>query len=356
MDLEKAGSRREILAMPRERVVRTLALPAAGTIARAAARGIVGRERGQRTLTLALIAQPEVASPTELRARLVSGGVELKWVGDPPEPVDAAVKPPRLPGMPGLPQPGMPPGAPSAPPSAPGPSGAPPQALSPTPPQQSSAVPPQEPSAALPTAPQSAPPPATTPASPATPPASAGPAGQVPPGPEGAKATTVELRKAGFFVYRRVGTESYRLPLGPQPLADRRTTDAAAPEGGKACYVVRAVASVDPLVESAPSNEACVDVRDIEPPAAPGGLAVLPRDKGLEVLWTPSVEEDLAGYRVYRESAGEPRHKLADVEPGRSSWLDTSATRGVDYRYTVTAVDRAGNESPEAPLVEGSLP
>jgi hypothetical protein len=178
----------------------------------------------------------------------------------------------------------------------------------------------------------------------------------MPPGAEGVKATTVEVRKAGFFVYRRVGTESYRLPTGPQPLADRRSTDAAAPEGGKACYVVRAVASVDPLVESAPSNEACVDVRDIEPPAAPSGLAVLPRDKGLEVLWTPSVEADLAGYGVYREAKGEPRHKLADVEAGRSSWLDESASRGMDYRYTVTAVDRAGNESPEAPLVEGSLP
>jgi hypothetical protein len=341
MDLEKAGARREILALPRQRVVQTLPLPAPGTIARSAARGIVGREKGQRTLTMALVAQPEVAAPTELRARLVSGGVELKWIGDPPEPAEAALKPPSLPGMPGSPRPGMPPGAPSGPPTATGPPGAPARPLPPAPPA----------------APQSAPPPDASPAAPpAAPPASPGSAAQTPPGAEGTKPTTVELRKAGFFVYRRVGTESYRLPLGPQPLADRRSTDAAAPEGGKACYVVRAVASVDPLVESSPSNEACVDVRDIEPPAAPSGLAVLPRDKGLEVLWTPSVEEDLAGYRVYRESAGEPRRKLADVEAGRSSWLDTSASRGVDYRYTVTALDRAGNESPEAPLVEGGLP
>lgn len=332
-DLEKAGARREIPALPRQRIVETLALPAPGTIARAAARGIVGREKGQRTLTLALIAQPEVAAPTELRARLVSGGVELKWIGEPPEPVDAAVKPPPIPMMPRSPLPGTPP-APSGPPAATGPPGA--STQTPAPPQ----------------------PPAATPATPIAPPAQAAtpaPAGQTPLGAEGV-ATTVQLRKAGFFVYRRVGTESYRLPLGPQPLADRRSTDAAAPEGGKACYVVRAVASADPLVESAPSNEACVDVRDIEPPAAPGGLAVLPRDKGLEVLWTPSVEADLLGYRVYRESASEPRRKLADVEAGRSSWLDTSASRGVDYRYTVTAVDRAGNESPEAPLVEASLP
>jgi hypothetical protein len=164
------------------------------------------------------------------------------------------------------------------------------------------------------------------------------------------------VRKAGFFVYRRLGTESYRLPLGPQPLAEPRTTDAGAPQGTTACYVVRAAASVDPLVESAASNEVCIEVRDIEAPGAPGGLAVFPRDAGLEVLWTPSVEEDLAGYRVYREGPGEPRRKLADVEAGRSSWLDATARGGVVYQYTVTAVDRAGNESPAAPAAEGSLP
>jgi hypothetical protein len=332
-DLEKAGSRRELLALARQRVVETLPLPAPGTIARAAARGLVGREKGQRTLTMALVVQPEVAAPSELRARLVAGGVELKWIGEPPEPVDAALKPPRVPGMPGPPQPGTPPGAPSGPPTATGPPGAPPPA----------------PSEARPTAPQS-------PQPQATPPLPPGPAGQVPPAAEAAKATAVELRKAGFFVYRRVGTESYRLPLGPQPLGDRRTTDAAAPEGATACYVVRAAASVDPLVESAASNEACVEVRDIEPPATPAGLAVLPRDGGLEALWTPSTESDLAGYRVYREAPGEPRRKLADVEAGRSAWLDASARAGVVYQYTVTAIDRAGNESPEAPLVEGSIP
>ena len=122
------------------------------------------------------------------------------------------------------------------------------------------------------------------------------------------------------------------------------------------CYVVRAAASVDPLVESAPSNEACLEVRDIEPPAAPTGTAVLPRERGLEVLWTPSSEDDLAGYRVYREAPGEPRSRVAEVEAARSAWLDTRARPGVVYQYDVTAVDRAGNESPKAQAVEASLP
>jgi len=311
-DLEKAGTRREVEAYARQRVAVTLPLPPPGTIVRAAARGIAGGEKGPRTLTMAIVVQPVVRAPSELSARLAAAGVQLLWSGDVPEPVDAAVKPPRPPGMPGLA----------------GPSGAAGVAGAPLPPTGSPG------SAEKPGS-------STRPGAPA-----AGAPG----------AAVVEPRQAGFHVYRRVGTESYRLPLAQEPIADRRTTDETAPRGATACYVVRAVASTDPLVESAASNEACVEVRDIEPPAAPGGLAVLPRDTGLEVLWTPSSESDLGGYRVYREAPGEPRRKLADVEPGRSSWLDTSARAGVSYLYSVTAVDLAGNESPEPQQAEGGLP
>jgi hypothetical protein len=313
-DLEKAGDRREVLAYARQRVVETLPLPAPGTIARAAARGIVGREKGPRTLTMALVAQSPVAAPGELRARLVAGGVRLDWVGDVPKPVSATVLPPRMPGMPGMPGPASGPGA------RPGASRAPESTPSPLPPRP---VPPE---------------------------------GTQDAAGEPTKETTVEPRKAGFNVYRRVGTESYRLPLVQEPVEERTATDTTAPPGAVACYVVRAAASVDPLVESASSNEACLEVKDIEPPEAPAGAAVLPRERGLEMLWTPSPEDDLAGYRVYREAPGEPRSRIAEVEAARSAWLDTTARPGVVYQYDVTAFDRAGNESPKTPAVEASLP
>ncbi len=311
-DLEKAGERREVLAYAGQRVVETLPLPAPGTIARASARGIVGREKGPRTLTMALLAQGPVAAPSELRARLVEDGVRLEWAGDVPKPVTATVLPPRPPGFLG---------------PALGPDGRPLPARPPSSAAPSSAAP-------LPVSPES---------------------GSLP-GRDSSKATTVEVRTAGFRVYRRVGTESYRLPLAQEPLVELRATDTTAPQGASACYVVRAAASVDPLVESAPSSEACLEVRDIEPPAAPTGTAVLPRERGLEVLWTPSPEDDLAGYRVYREAPGEPRSRVAEVEVARSAWLDTSGRPGVVYQYDVTAFDRAGNESPRAQAVEASLP
>jgi hypothetical protein len=318
-DLEKAGERREVQAYARQRVVESLPLPAPGTIARAAARGIAGREKGPRTLTLALIAQSPVAAPRELRARLVKDGVRLDWAGELPTPVAATVLPPRMPGLPG------PPPTPGSRPS------------------------PKQP-------PDSAVPPAATPQAAAPPAAPGQPEVRQDLEGDAPKATTVEPRKAGFYVYRRVGTESYRLPLTQEPLAEPSVRDNAAPEGRTVCYVVRAAASVDPLVESAASNEACLEVRDIQPPEAPTGTAVLPRDRGLEVLWTPSPEDDLAGYRVYRQAPGEPRSRVAEVEAARSAWLDTTARPGVVYQYEVTAFDRAGNESAPAPATEASLP
>jgi fibronectin type 3 domain-containing protein len=99
-----------------------------------------------------------------------------------------------------------------------------------------------------------------------------------------------------------------------------------------------------------------VEVRDIAAPAAPAGLAVLPREGGLEVLWSPSAEPDLAGYRVYRAVGDGPLEKVAETGLGRTSWLDETTQRGVAYRFAVAAIDQAGNASELTEPVEASLP
>ena len=297
-DIEKTGRKRQVLAKPLERMVETLPLPAPGSIARAAARGIYGKEKGPRTLTMGLVVQPEVKAPGGLEVGLTEKGVHLAWTGDVPEPVDATVQPAKIPGLPS---------------TGPGPGG-----------------PPSSPTSAT----------ATTPAA-----AGAG---------EGVTKIEPEKPKSGFLVYRRVGSAAYARPLPPGLLEKRALQDAVAPRGEKVCYVVRAAASLEPLVESAASNEACLDVRDISPPAAPTGLAVVPRERGLEVVWTPSADEDVAAYRVYREGPGEPRRRLAEIPAGGSAWTDEAAKPGVAYRYSLTAVDQAGNESASTAPVEAS--
>jgi hypothetical protein len=297
-DIEKTGRKRQVLAKPLERIVETLPLPAPGSIARAAARGIYEKEKGPRTLTMGLVVQPEVKAPGGLEVGLTEKGVHVAWTGDVPEPVNATVQPAKIPGLPS---------------TGPGPGG-----------------PPSSPTSAT----------ATTPAA-----AGAG---------EGVTKIEPERPKSGFLVYRRVGGAAYARPLPPGLLEKRALQDAVAPKGEKVCYVVRAAASLEPLVESAASNEACLEVRDISPPAAPTGLAVVPRERGLEVVWTPSADEDVAAYRVYREGPGEPRRRLAEIPAGGSAWTDEAAKPGVAYRYSLTAVDQAGNESAATAPVEAS--
>ncbi len=321
-DLEKAGRRHAVPAIPGSWVVETLPLPAPGTTVRAAARGVAGGEKGQRTLTLALVAQTPLEAPRDLAVVLAEAGVALSWRGVRPK----EVAPPAL-----APIPAAPPGAAVRPPT-PGPPKPPPGA---SPPAKPAAPPP--------------PPEARGEPAPSTAKAGAEPAA-------GTETAAVGPRRHGFFVYRRLGSAAYGAPLVEEPLKQRSLSDTVVPRGETACYVVRAVASTEPLIESAPSNEACVEVRDVTAPATPTGLAVLPREGGLEILWGPSAEPDLAGYRVYRTAPGGTPQKIADVEPNRASWLDDTAERGVGYRYAVTALDQAGNESPPTEPVEASLP
>jgi hypothetical protein len=118
-------------------------------------------------------------------------------------------------------------------------------------------------------------------------------------------------------------------------------------------YTVRSVIQVEGQeVESSASGAVTVAPRDTFPPAAPQGLvaALLPGATPgtfvAELSWSINLETDLAGYRVYRSEQENVRGQLLTVEllPAPAD-RDTSVERGHRYWYTVTAVDRAGNES-----------
>jgi hypothetical protein len=151
------------------------------------------------------------------------------------------------------------------------------------------------------------------------------------------------------LVYRKKSGGAYDAPLDLKPTAGPAYRDASVAPGESWCYVVRAVAGTEPLVESVPSTEACVSVRDVFAPAPPTGVAALAAGGVVDVSWSPSTEADLAAYRVYRSEGGEPQ-KLAEVPATETRFRDQAAPVGPTYNYTVTAVDKDGNESaPSAP-------
>jgi hypothetical protein len=317
IDLEKEGQRRTVRVAPGARVVETLPLPAPGTLVRAASRAVVGRDEGQRTLILALEAQSPLTPPLELTATLLAEGVALSWQGPLPDPVE----PPDLgpaggalpfsdffsPGRPGRattsPEPGETGGAAGAPGG---------EATGPPEPEETADDATEE--------------------------------GMLP---------AEQLRGHGFRVYRRTDAGTYRWPLNREPLEERELTDRRAPMGATACYVVRAAGSVEPLIESAPSNDVCLAVRDIVPPSPPTGLAVVPRDAGLDVVWSPSPAPDLSGYRIYRAAEGAEAEVVAEIAPGETAWHDALVEAGVLYRYSIAALDRAGNEGPRSGSADG---
>ena len=129
-------------------------------------------------------------------------------------------------------------------------------------------------------------------------------------------------------------------------------------------YTVRSVATFGTdLVESADSAPAMVTPRDIFPPAAPLALetAIMPATPQgaayIELSWAISPEMDLAGYRVYRSDREDARGELLNTELLPSpSFRDMSVMPGRRYFYRVSAVDRAGNESPTGLAVPADVP
>ena len=66
----------------------------------------------------------------------------------------------------------------------------------------------------------------------------------------------------------------------------------------------------------------------------------------VDLSWSINTETDLAGYRVYRSAQEGVRGQLITPELLPVPAIrDSSVAFGHRYWYTVTAVDRAGNES-----------
>jgi hypothetical protein len=125
-------------------------------------------------------------------------------------------------------------------------------------------------------------------------------------------------------------------------------------------YVVRSSELADGKeLESVDSVPAIVAARDTFPPAAPSNLVAAalsgsePGSTVADLSWSINLETDLAGYRVYRSERQGTRGEL--ITPDlllAPAYRDTSVEPGRRYWYSVTAVDRAGNESEPSASVD----
>lgn len=181
-----------------------------------------------------------------------------------------------------------------------------------------------------------------------------------------------------YRVYRAevapgAGAEAARNPAGAQlktPLVLIGVTTALSYpdphfEFGKTyLYIVRSVAGYETgAIESTDASPAVVTPRDSFPPAPPKDLVVvlIPAPPGgvltLELSWAISPEPDVAGYNLYRSeqegSRGQRQNLDLLITP---TFRDMRVVAGRRYIYSVTAVDRAGNESLVSAAVSVAVP
>ncbi len=318
-DLQKTGRHTRRRVAPGETFTEQGTLPAPGMQIRIAARAIARGQASGWSPVATLTVQPAVPAPHDLTAALQGEAVAVAWQGVVPSP------PPTPPPSP---SPSPSPAAGPTPSPAAGPASSPTAGRPPSP----TAVPSGSPRPGV-----SPPPGKTVVPSPAAPPKPAGPT-------------------RGFWVYRRNPLAKFGAPIQSTPQAANAFLDRTVALGESWCYAVTTVVATDPAVESAPSNESCLAVKDITPPAPPAGVSALAREDAVEVSWSPSAEADLAGYRIYRAEEGGQPARVAEAPATETSWRDTAAGQGAPRYYAVSAYDKAGNESPPSAPVEAHRP
>ena len=163
--------------------------------------------------------------------------------------------------------------------------------------------------------------------------------------------TAVPPGPTSYNVYRDISPDPLLLPLAgaspawtapvpvpmtPAPGAATTVIDLAA-FGRVHCYAVRAQRGTV-MSEAAPRT--CITPIDIFPPAPPAGLAAVPSEGGISLIWEPNADLDLGGYLVLRREPGGATLRQLTPAPVRDArYRDTDVQPGTQYIYSVVAVD-----------------
>lgn len=96
--------------------------------------------------------------------------------------------------------------------------------------------------------------------------------------------------------------------------------------------------------QSVPSERFAFTPMDVFAPAVPSGLTAVASGRSVDLSWTRSADDDLAGYNLFRAVGDGPFEALAQKVP-LPAFTDAKVESGKRYRYVVSAVDAVGNDS-----------
>jgi hypothetical protein len=185
-----------------------------------------------------------------------------------------------------------------------------------------------------------------------------GPAPEAPPAPAityNEKAVTVSWPEAAPGA-AGAGVEVYDATTGrrltDKPVTASSFADQRIEWGVERCYVIGRLAELERLpLESEPSDETCVTLKDTFPPAAPTGVTAVAAEGSVNLIWNPNTEADLAGYLVLRGTGGE-KPKPITPKPIQETTFRDEVPSGTRAIYAIQAVDKAGNVSATSETTE----
>jgi hypothetical protein len=177
------------------------------------------------------------------------------------------------------------------------------------------------------------------------------------PTPEGLEATdapdAVHLEwhagAPGFRIFRKLVSDPDWAQIGTSP--NTIYTDSTIEYGKTYEYYVQAI-------EKTPNGDAESEISAVKTfkpgdhfgPAVPADVSAVPGTRSIDLVWQRNTEKDFASYAVYRDG-----RKIAEGVTA-PAYSDRDVKPGTTYRYEVSSVDAAGNESAKSSPVEAVIP
>jgi predicted small lipoprotein YifL len=179
------------------------------------------------------------------------------------------------------------------------------------------------------------------------------------------EAPTQDIKKKplivnGYRLYKKISTESVsketELPVtdfmvvSDQPIMEEFYEDFDTGKDGTYHYYVTSLLS--PQIESAPSSMVSISITDIYPPEIPGNLICFKASDHIYLSWKRVTDKDFSFFNLYRQDSTSQQFQLLKTSLVENAFEDKSVSRGITYRYYVTAVDQKGNESDASNTVQ----
>jgi hypothetical protein len=147
-----------------------------------------------------------------------------------------------------------------------------------------------------------------------------------------------------YNVYRWEGNVYPVAPLNASPLLTPQFTDSGLQNGRPYRYEVRASRVEGGVVYEGEGTVVVGAPKDRTAPMPPAALTLEKKDSKVLARWAANREQDLAGYNVYRISAGRAIRRNETLIK-ETQFLDTAPDRELYVSYYATAIDNTGNES-----------